>query len=424
MGDLGSAPESKTFVVGINYMSESCGRVSKPISFSDMISMSMVGVVREYSIRAIQEIGGSLVKTDWSTMPYRIPFLVKVSGKVQTKSGAGVGNVTISYCHIDTTTGVDSVVTGYCPLISFVTDKFGEYSGEIRVSNKDWTNSAEHFNVTASLVDRNGITHTFDTPFREITAYHLVSSIVDFNDNTTISVRGKVTYEPLNVDNAVCPFSDLELKVRDDGGTETPMKSDADGMFTFSTTQGAGFNFIIPAFNGRSWRVVLKSSSKTWTEGVEYRQSVMNGTMSISIDKTNSFDDIEVAVYDISMQVVNVGMFGGLGKAYLDVGASTTFDLIPVDAKCTYKKTVNMANNYFEDQVPAMNYMVVLTASPNVPVVGTSNPRNGFNPSGRYYCDSSKAPMTYFTEVNQLTQPLTIDVVNSTYIYRVEYLYF
>ena len=150
MGDLGSTSESKTFVVGINYMSESCGRVSKPISFSDKISMNMVGQVREYSIRAMQELNDAIVKTDWSTMPYRIPFLVDVSGKVQTQTGTGVGNVTISYCHIDPATGVNSVVAGYCPLITFVTDKFGEYSGEIRVSNKDWVNIAEHINVTAS----------------------------------------------------------------------------------------------------------------------------------------------------------------------------------------------------------------------------------------------------------------------------------
>lgn len=405
-------------------MSESCGRISKPISFSDKISMNMVGVVREYSIRAIQTIGDQLKKTDWSTMPYRIPFLVQISGKVQTASGTGVGNVLISYCHIDPVTGVNSIMPGYCPLITFTTNKFGEYAGEIRVSNKDWVNTAEHFNVTASLVDNNGITHTFSPAIQAVTVNHLVDAIISFTDNTTIAVVGTVTYDPLNVNNNVCPFEKLPLKLVDDADDKTTMTSDVEGAFSFSNTQGVGFTFTIDPYNGRTWRFRLISQGQTWTQGVQYSVTTnSDGSVDVKVNKVFAIADIRIDVFDTSLQTVNIGMFGGTGKAYLDLGSSTTFDIIPVDTRCLYKRTVDMSANFFENQIPAMNYQVVLTAAPNLPIVGTRNP-TGLNPSGRFYCDPSKVPLTYFTEVGQLVQPLNIDVLNSSYIYRVEYIYF
>lgn len=90
---MGSLESTKALAVGINYPSLGCGRVSQHISFVDKLSKNKVGVVREYSIRAVQDINGTISATGYTTMPYRIPFLVEVSGTVTTEAGSGVENV-------------------------------------------------------------------------------------------------------------------------------------------------------------------------------------------------------------------------------------------------------------------------------------------------------------------------------------------
>jgi len=130
VGDLGSDISEKKFVVGINYPSTGCGRVSKHISFTDKESSKLVGQTREYAIRAIQTTKSSPVESDVTSvtvMPYRIPFYVQVSGTVKTGSGTGVENVKVSFCHIDPVTGLNDIRTAFCPLQVFTTDKRGQF---------------------------------------------------------------------------------------------------------------------------------------------------------------------------------------------------------------------------------------------------------------------------------------------------------
>lgn len=88
-----------------------------------------VGVVKEYGIKAIQKIKNILTSSNMTVAPYRIPFLVQVSGYVKTQAGTGVKNVSVEYCHLDRATSETDPIQSYCPLVTYQTDIFGFYSG-------------------------------------------------------------------------------------------------------------------------------------------------------------------------------------------------------------------------------------------------------------------------------------------------------
>ncbi len=139
VGEFGGDDASKTNVVTIPTGQAGCGRKANPISFTDQISSMSVGQIMEYTISATQSFpNGSqtyLAPTEMFKFPYRIPFLVVVSGEVKYKAGGGVQGVSVAFCHLDRTTKVRDSNPQYCPLITLVTDVFGQFSGEIRVSD-------------------------------------------------------------------------------------------------------------------------------------------------------------------------------------------------------------------------------------------------------------------------------------------------
>ncbi len=91
VGDVNSPNDNKTFVVGINYPSHGCGRVSNHISFSDKLNLNAVGQIKEYAVKAVQGKDSSAqVYTSASVFAYRIPFLAEIGGFVKTNSQGGV----------------------------------------------------------------------------------------------------------------------------------------------------------------------------------------------------------------------------------------------------------------------------------------------------------------------------------------------
>ena len=112
---------------------------ANPISFTDQISSMSVGQIMEYTISATQSYpngtGTYVAPTDMFKFPYRIPFLVVVNGDVKYKSGGGVQGVSVTFCHLDRTTQLPDANSQYCPLITLISDAFGHFSGEIRVSD-------------------------------------------------------------------------------------------------------------------------------------------------------------------------------------------------------------------------------------------------------------------------------------------------
>ena len=140
VGEVGSDDSTKTNVVTIPTGLAGCGRTSNPISFTDQISSMSVGQIMEYGISATQTYpngtGTYVAPTDMFKFPYRIPFLVIVNGDVKYKGGGGgVQYIKVAFCHLNQVTQAPDSNPQYCPLVTFVSDVYGHFAGEIRVSD-------------------------------------------------------------------------------------------------------------------------------------------------------------------------------------------------------------------------------------------------------------------------------------------------
>ena len=139
VGEVGGDDSTKTNVVTISTGLAGCGRTSNPISFTDQISAMSVGQIMEYGISATQTYpngtGTYVAPTEMFKFPYRIPFLVVVNGDVKYKGGGGVQYVKVAFCHLNKETQLPDSNPQYCPLVTFVTDIYGHFAGEIRVSD-------------------------------------------------------------------------------------------------------------------------------------------------------------------------------------------------------------------------------------------------------------------------------------------------
>ena len=270
VGALGSSDTDKRFCVGINYASIGCGRTSSHISFADKVNMNSVGQMLEYGIRAIQTYTNfdstlspkpvtANTVTNMSKRQYRVPYLVYVSGTVKTESDAGVEGVSVSYCHIDRVTGQQDTDPNYCPLATFTTDKLGQWSGEIQVSDLKWTNKVENFYVTAfynqTLKSKKFVLHTFQPSSQQVAITHLDNFFTKITDTTTITIFGSVQFDPLNMGGTYfCPFSNIPIVMVQGNGRVVNTSSDSTGSFTFSVTQSDSVNIYVPDYNGHAWR--------------------------------------------------------------------------------------------------------------------------------------------------------------------------
>ena len=263
--------------MGINYASIGCGRTSNHISFTDKVNMNSVGQMLEYGIRAIQTYTNydstlspkpvmTNIVTNMSKRQYRIPYLVFVSGTVKTESGVGVEDVAVSYCHIDRVTGQADTDSNYCPIATFATDKLGQWSGEIHVSDLKWTNKVENFFVTAfynqTLKNNKFVLHTFRPSSQQVAITHLDNAFAYITDTTTITIFGSVQFDPLNMGGPyVCPFANVPVVMVQGNGQVVNTNSNLAGNFTFSVTQSDSVTIYIPDYNGHVWRSTMSVPS-------------------------------------------------------------------------------------------------------------------------------------------------------------------
>jgi len=276
-------------VVGINYPSTGCGRISKHISFTDKESSKLVGQTREYAIRAIQTTNKSISDGDVTSvtvMPYRIPFYVQVSGTVKTVSGTGVDNVRVYFCHIDPATGRNDVNLAFCPLQVFTTDKRGQFEGEIRVSDPSWTNLFEYFNITAEKIEvmPNGATvyHEFIPPTQVLSFSHSIGKAsVSFVDNTSVTISGYVRFDPLNVGGNDCPLAGVPVNMLKSTGEVMTVISATDGFYQFSASQGEEVHVYISEFQGHMWNSKLVATTSNITNAPSRSPSAKPTSMPI-----------------------------------------------------------------------------------------------------------------------------------------------
>lgn len=251
-------------MVSIPYPSDGCGRISTPISFADRINADLVGRNLVYGVRAVLQTGTTSSTTSLTTTNYRIPFIGTITGSVKTKTGAPVGNVIVSICHIDQTTGVESTIPTHCPLTEVETDQRGLYTIDVRVSNPRWNSTTEQFKVSVSfieIIDGEELIHTFSPADQIITLKHRFSTTANFIDETSISIVGNVKFHPDLVAGYTCPFEGVIVFLNTTTGLFNTT-TDTLGNFLFSLTRTDSATIYIPSgWNGHSWIVNATLSS-------------------------------------------------------------------------------------------------------------------------------------------------------------------
>ena len=139
----------------------------------------------------------------------------------------------------------------------------------------------------------------------------------------------------------------------------------------------------------------------------------------ITLSSFFTIADVNVDFYATSMQLVNIGIFGGHSKIPM-FGEETVFIAQAYKAMCNYSVQFAMdpAASSFTQFIPAMNYTVTLTQS------ASNGPT--FSDCGnavQCFCDPvHKNPITYLSELGELSQNLRITDVDDS-IYYINYTY-
>lgn len=214
-----------------------------------------------YGVRAVRDAGVSSL----TAVNYRIPFIGTISGSVKTSSGAPVRKVVVSICHIDPLTGADDVVSAFCPLTIAKTDDRGIFVVPIRVSHPKWNQKVEQFRLTPQLIEHDvdgNISHVFTPVDQVVTLDHRSRIAADFTDETSISIRGTVRFDPALVDEVFCPFEGVVVFLTSSDGIVSNTTTDSEGVFLFSLSRKQGGVISIPNWRGHKMVALVTLSTR------------------------------------------------------------------------------------------------------------------------------------------------------------------
>ena len=385
--------------------------------------MHLPGREKTYLVRVIQSVfNGDLgdyedIESDVSSTRYRIPFYVPVNGRVTSRAGAGVEGVLVSLCHVNRTTGTaDAVGTPYCPLyLNTKSDIRGYFSGEIRVSNPDWLSTEETFIVSAHLTELWGdgteFVHEFEPNHFEQVFYHVQTQNLILTDLSTVSILGRIIYEPNQVGAFTCPVADVSVTLTDSNDEATEATSNETGHFSFSVIRNEHVYITLPDYYNHTFSFELWQQGNSLIEGVHYDYDIENGNIYLNESVTST--SVSLTIFDTSVQRVRLGVVGAQHEQYDNLfGKETKFQLSALDSEhCAYSFVASLddsGNSFYDAYIPAMEYEVsVIESYPHKPVFSIPV----FDPmvsAGRIYCADSETPLDHFTKTNQLVQELPI----------------
>lgn len=214
-----------------------------------------------YGVRAVRDGSTSSL----ASVNYRIPFLGTISGSVKTSAGAPVRNVSISICHIDPLTGADHVVSAFCPLTIAKTDDRGIFVASIRVSHPSWNQVVEQFRLTPELIEYQDddvmLPHVFTPVNQIVTLNHRSRIMADFVDETSVSIRGTIRFDPDLVDGVFCPFEGVVVYFSSSDGLVSNTTTDSEGTFLFSLSRKEGGVISVPNWQNHQ----MVASVSLWT---------------------------------------------------------------------------------------------------------------------------------------------------------------
>jgi hypothetical protein len=111
---------------------------------------------------------------------------------------------------------------------------------------------------------------------------HLSSLIIEFTDNTTVSVFGRVNFDPTNADGHDCPFANVPISLVDGSGDTQSTTSAVDGSFNFTLSRGDQATIFIDSFQGHTWSSSIYTSSLAMGEDNQTISSPQPVTRSLS----------------------------------------------------------------------------------------------------------------------------------------------
>ena len=150
-----------------------------------------------------------------------------------------------------------------------LTDKLGYFSADIQISDVSWTSTVEYFTVTPAkidtLMDGSTLEHIFVPPRLRSSLDHLaLGTKAQFTDNTTISLFGKVAFDPDIVSND-CPMPGTPVHMIDSSGTLHTTEADNNGIFSFAVDKGTEVSVFIPSYKNYRWlsNIISQTTKET-----------------------------------------------------------------------------------------------------------------------------------------------------------------
>ncbi|KAJ1446359.1 hypothetical protein M885DRAFT_591847 [Pelagophyceae sp. CCMP2097] len=244
------APTKTTLIADIPIKSDRCGQPFSPISYYDRDVGDSPGTYVSYTVSTIDADG----KPEFSsTTRFTSPWVAAMSTAVVTRSGAPVQDALVTVYHLDDDGSIDFK---YAPLRAGLTDIFGDFVADLRVTDRSWTADTQHFlvNVSKTTVLQSGavMEHDFAPKAEVVTLAHFRSAAIEFVDESAIAVAGVVRYDFAADDfdgpclyadakfQCYCPVRDTVVVVDRGGGEVENYPVDDEGRFAFAMNTDNG----------------------------------------------------------------------------------------------------------------------------------------------------------------------------------------
>ncbi|KAJ1451351.1 hypothetical protein M885DRAFT_529968 [Pelagophyceae sp. CCMP2097] len=264
------AKEKTTLIADIPTSSKSCGQPFSPISYYDRDVGDVPGTHVMYTVSTVKDGEPVDSTTALFTSPWVGMLTVSVVSALipkRTESGSPVRGVEVSVDHLLEDGSADDK---YSPLVLGVTDNYGEFESEIRVTDRTWTAVKQHFLIQVSKstqIGKGEFQHVFAPPSMHTTVQHFQSATVEFVDESTVSIAGVVRYDlgtdPTDFGGAgdcaysteasgcYCPVPKTVVIVdRGRGDIESFPTHAETGAFEFSAAYNSNLTVRLETFNG------------------------------------------------------------------------------------------------------------------------------------------------------------------------------
>ncbi|KAK7249167.1 calcium ion binding protein [Aureococcus anophagefferens] len=364
-GDEASAAASPVLIAQVPTPSARCGRFFSPVAFNDRDTGQNPGTVVQYTVATVDAAGAVLTA---ATVEFTSPWLSELEVAVETESEAPVEGVTVAISHLTSEGDRDAK---YDPLVSGVTNVFGVYVVELRVTDYEWQAQSQNMVAVCSKTSATSagavVEHVFEPAEQRFSQRHFRENVVEIVDETSVSVTGYVRYNFTDAPgsggawDSGCPHRDgaarcycplphkaVTVKVEDDQGTVTDVAPNEAGYFATGVTYGHRYKVYLQAFEGEDGSA---------TRAHEFRMTSDAGDLAVDAVAEGAaplldfFADADVAMEFVHAESTRLDarVVGGDGAA-----AFATGQLVEAyHGECGFTQTLRTHEGYATALLPA-----------------------------------------------------------------------